>query len=299
MNCTWSFSITFNEERSEEATSIGISTRSLEDVLEFSKLIELPCKVQTYKGNTTAVMDVCRDAGDKRLKELLRLIEVKYGFKPCSRRVVPRSDMASVFGVRRFRTYTNAEINECELLAIDHVEMEIGKHKRGTMEQADSDTYVSDERKPKPNVFLGMLTPFRQISVSKELKTILEAIPMRVVKFEPVINLEGVVWKLTSEVTMPRSLIPIQNEQGEDVLPDVWRDQWDAKYFDDSGCLPVELRYKRSDIEKLPPFDIAVTLEREGLRFSASRYLVVTQQFRLALDQQKIKKIRYTPVRLV
>ncbi len=299
MNCSWKFSISFDARESQEATSIGISTRTLEDILEFSQIIELPCKVQTYKGNTTAVMEVCRDQHDKRLHKLLESIEVKYGFRPCPRRIVPRGDSATVFGVRRWRTYSDDEQKSANWLSIDFVDARIGEHLRGTIEQADADQYVANPRKVNKNVNLGFLSPFPRIAASDALKLHLESLSMHSLRFEPIVNLEGVLWKLSSEVVMPRSLVPLQDQLGADVAADIWTDQWATKYFDDGGCSPVELKYRRAEIDDLPPFDIAVTHEREGMRFSAQRLLVVTQRFRAALAAFKIKGVRYTPVRVV
>ena len=229
----------------------------------------------------------------------MRRIKELYGFAPCPRRVAPRLADGTLFGVRRLRTFTDQELNESEFLSIDHVEAEIGIHKRGTIEQANADQYVAKLEGKQRTVPLGMLTPFRQICASSALKCHLENSGVYGAKFEPVVNLEGRAWKLSSNVTLPRSLIPMQNGKGEDVAADVWGDQWDDKYFDDSGYLPVELKYERAEVERLSPFDIAATFEREGLRFSASRYLVVSQKFRSELESFGAQKVRYTPVRLV
>lgn len=71
-------------------------------------------------------MEVCRGQHDKRLHKLLESIEVKYGFRPCSRRIVPRGDRATVFGVRRWRTYSDDEQNSAKWLSIDIVDARIG-----------------------------------------------------------------------------------------------------------------------------------------------------------------------------
>ena len=242
-------------------------------------------------------IDVKEPEGSERLKKLLAAIKDKYGFVLNERLVVPVADRDHVFGVHKVREYTPEEIDSCELLYINFAGKAIAEHKDGTPEQVEAEQYVVERHRKKKTVQFGYLTPFAAKAVTGELKDQLEDAGLKRVEFEPVINGDD-IWKLWSSLKMPRCLLPLVDQNGAEIGPDV-RPKFGEQYFDDKGYNPPELTYNRNEVEKLGTFDIAMTAERIGGYPEVFRLHVVSQRFREVLKQLKVPAVHYAPVRLI
>jgi hypothetical protein len=147
----------------------------------------------------------------------------------------------------------------------------------------------------------GAISPFSSVVVANE--TLKERLDLK--------NLKGLtwvecrprnrkpehqsVWRVSSEYTMPKTAIPLIQSNGE---------PFDGDY--DKGCqyksryTEVELAYMAQSIESMDDFDVALTHEMTG-NYPGTYFqsLVVTQDFRRALESEKVKGVKYTPVRIL
>ena len=64
---------------------------------------------------------------------------------------------------------------------------------------------------------------------------------------------------------------------------------------------PSRSEFKRSEVEQLGVFDIAITQERVGTlgRYMMYRIPVISQKFRQVLLDLKVKKLEFHPVNLI
>ena len=279
--------------------SRGIYAASAEEVEELAAVSGFEAPGWDRDGYKFRKIDVKEPEGSERLKKLLAAIKGKYGFVPSGHKVVPVADRDHVFGLRKVRKYTTEEIDSWELLYISVVGKTIAEHKEGTPDQVEAEQYVVERHRKKKTVPFGMLMPFHAKAVTGELKDQLEDAGLAGVEFEPVINGDD-IWKLGSSLRMPRCLLPLIDQSGAEVEPDVWPTRFSGKYFDDRGYEPPELTYDKNEVAKLGIFDIAMTAERiYGSKSSSSRFLVVSQRFREVLNQLKVSAVHYAPVHLI
>ena len=298
----WDFNVSGKSgdknDRQLEPHARGIYTASAEDVEKIAGLAGFEIKGWDRAGIKQRKIDVKEPEDSERLVMLLAAIEEKYGFKPSSSRIVPLSDRDHVFGLTKYREYTLSEIDDADFLHISLVEKAIADWCERTDDEINEEHYSVEKRKQKTKVPFGFISPFLAIAVTTELKHALAEAGLVGLDFDPVVNSKH-LWKLTSAFTMPRCRLPIVNGQGEIVDPGVWPGKWSDKYYDDAGYEPPELLYRRSEVAQLGGFDIAVTAERTGgYKKTSFRRLIVSQNFRRALEGYGVKGVQYTPVRL-
>ena len=277
--------------------SRGIDAASPEDVEQLAAAAGFETSGWDRDGAKHRKIEVKEPEGSERLKKLLAAIKDKYGFVPNERSVVPVADRDHVFGLHKVREYTPEDIDSCELLYISFVKKIIAEHKWGTPEQIEAEQYVVEKHRKKKTVPFGTLMPFHAMAITGELKNQLEGAELKRVEFEPVVNGDD-IWKLWSSLRMPRCLLPLVDQNGAEVEPDV-RPKFGEQYFDDKGYNPPELTYNRNEVEKLGSFDIAMTAERIGGFPHVFRQHVVSQRFREVLKQLKVPAVHYAPVRLI
>lgn len=228
--------------------------------------------------------------------EQLKLILEKLGncgWEPSDRRYV-MGNSETVFGVERWRNYTEEELDDFEYVSISFAKDRIAKFKRGGEVNVTNEDYVIKKGSENKNVPIGNLFPFRRFSINNDLKESLEKAKVAGLKCEPVVN-SGSIWKLSSNVHLPSCLTPVVNGVGDDTDPHSWTELGD-KYYDD-GYIPANLRFSRKEVEALPNFDFAVTNEiTGGNRAQACRECIVSQKLRGLLKGLNISTVSYAPV---
>jgi hypothetical protein len=93
-------------------------------------------------------------------------------------------------------------------------------------------------------------------------------------------------WEMVPKTFMPPCLTPIVEDD-------------DRLSFDDGPFEPMELRYSKADMKKLPAFDVAWTSEEVPIFGSmcGTRRMIVSQRFRQVSTELGLD-VDYTPVRL-
>jgi hypothetical protein len=199
-------------------------------------------------------------------------------------------------------TWSKKEINSSELLWLRASRL-IATHAEKGLDQLAREDYVAKvDSRLNSGVQFGSLMPFTALAVAEPLRSqLLEENP-RGLHLPPVCFLPEArkvgkpLWAVRSRVVMPRPLNLLQGEQGNPVEPNT---EWWC-WWDDGGRDPAVLRYQRTEVEALGPFDIAMTFERVGqTEQGAYRQCIVTQRFREVMGKLKVKGVDYVPVELV
>ncbi|MFO1482658.1 MAG: hypothetical protein U1F71_04760 [Verrucomicrobiaceae bacterium] len=101
---------------------------------------------------------------------------------------------------------------------------------------------------------------------------------------------QGEFWEIDTPHVMPPCL--------NDMI--TWEDG--ARVFEDGGCEPVELRFRRSEVAAMGDFDAAWTREEVGKPNDprdGGHHLIVSQRFRRACLDYPLEHVSFVPVRLV
>lgn len=295
MKTIWKFSLGIDATSKLHPHAIGIDCDNLDDMSRLASLVgrteelKIPCAV-----------DIAEPEGSARLLALLAAIKEIWGFEPSNHTVIPPSQRGKMFGVKKERTYTKSELDACEWLTLVRLPTVIAKRTSGCDEPSSGDLVMSATNfNPQKKVLIGTLAPFAVNAISGEMKKSLEDLSIKALAPTPVAGTREGLWRLASSVVLPRSLTPLQDHFGEVTDADDWTGKPACKFWDDQGYLPPELVYKRDQIEKLPPFDIAFTYERlgNGPRI-AFRNTIVSQHFRQVLSELNVRNVGYAPVRV-
>lgn len=101
---------------------------------------------------------------------------------------------------------------------------------------------------------------------------------------------KGKFWEIDTSHTMPPCLTKIIS----------WEDG--TRVYEDEGCEPVELQYRRDEVAAMGDFDAAWTREeigKPGDPRDGGHLLVVSQRFRRACLDFPLEHVSFVPVRLV
>lgn len=156
----------------------------------------------------------------------------------------------------------------------------------------------------KNKLVFGNVEHTRVFYASEEGREHLDAQNLIGIAWEPVVfdhpdRAAKKLFRLRSCITMPKCLTPVIDTRGIDVstLPesDVVVRQWDnGEYF------PSEMSFRRSEVEVLGKFDVALTQEMIG---GFPRWyhpeVIVSQRFRQVLLKMKNTSVGFNPVHLV
>ena len=107
------------------------------------------------------------------------------------------------------------------------------------------------------------------------------------------------LFQLRSSITMPKCLTPIVDDRYIDIttLPE---SEVQGRNWDNGGYLPAEMSFRRSEVEALSPFDVALTREVIGGFPRWYRHdVIVSQRFRQVLLKIKNTSVGFNPVHLV
>jgi hypothetical protein len=107
------------------------------------------------------------------------------------------------------------------------------------------------------------------------------------------------LFRLRSSIMMPKCLTPIVDGRNIDIttLPEA---EVHSRDWYDRGYRPPEMSFRRSDVEALGKFDVALTQEVVG---GSPRWyhpeVIVSQRFRQVLLKMKNTSVGFNPVHLV
>jgi len=287
------FSLRYNYRYPDDwgPNSIGLIARSLADIDEI-------CTMAGIDNNEYRQIDVDLREDDPRLAKLYDAIHAKYELKPSHWHVIPVSERHRYFGVDKKVTWTDNEIDACELMQLQSW-TSIGDQENGTEGQWEREEYVVRlDKKQNSKSQLGLLIPFHGLAVAEPLRSELLTANLAGLHLPPVVfvgrgPVKKPLWALQSKVIMPDTLNMLQNEQGLPVAPNT---EWGC-FYDDGGRIPQTLRYKRAEVAALGSFDIAMTSARiANDRKAACRWCIVSQKFRAELKRQKVPSLSYVPV---
>lgn len=107
------------------------------------------------------------------------------------------------------------------------------------------------------------------------------------------------LFQLRSSIMMPKCLTPIVDDRYIDIttLPE---SEVQGRNWDNGGYLPAEMSFRRSEVEALGPFDVALTQEVIGGFPRWYRHdVIVSQRFRQVLLKMKNTSVGFNPVHLV
>ncbi|MFZ2278335.1 MAG: hypothetical protein WAW39_11070 [Prosthecobacter sp.] len=283
------------------SVSNGLAAKSIVDVEQLGLEADLPVKEAGYSGR---LLKVELDENDPRLAKLYEAIYAKYQLKPSYWTVIPKAERAHYFGLKRKVVWTEQEIDAAEFLELSS-SRQIANHENPDDEQWEREDYVAEvDKKQSTAVQLGFMSPFHGLAVAEPLRSNLLAADLAGLNLTPVIFVRGgkvkkPLWALKSHVILPDTLNPIQNGRGDIVASNKGWERFESRHLDDAERDPPTLRYKRSEVETLKPFDIAMTSARFGNgREIAYRWCVVSQKFRAELKRQKVPALSYVPVSL-
>lgn len=215
----------------------------------------------------------------ERLKWLFNLIACETGRRPTEKEYSSSEDWASpnLFRVRRCRRYDEQDLLSCELAS--WTAQWTGEFLPWLAELCaqEDECLVSDEQFDV-EADVGWLQPNSEPVVSDKLKLILEAERFQGLNFREVRGRRQSrrLWQPWSSVEMPPVQLPKVNTNG---LP--YDGDLRAGLVFEDGAKLAELKFVRSDVEMLRPFDFAITCERVGANaLLAFRKYVVSQRFR-------------------
>jgi hypothetical protein len=212
--------------------------------------------------------------------------------------VIPEKLRHSHFAFRQIRKFAKSEIDSAQYLRMNISGLGyIASHADTT-----EDGYILRvDKKQKSSLKIGWLdvviTPFASDAGRGELEQCgfngLEFVPAIFDKPEKVTK---PLWMMTSSITLPHCLLPVQNHRGEIVDPTT---EESGRMWDDAGRVQPILRYNRTEIEKVGEFDFAKTRELiGGMKKHYRHHYVVSQRFRKAILDGKHRWIDFVPVEI-
>jgi hypothetical protein len=209
---------------------------------------------------------------------------------------VPPELKATHFQVRTIVTYDEAEINAAELLRIGQwgewpicaFDRRNGQRWVGLTDGVGSDTGLGWDQTH------GYVDGWGNYFVHPKVRTHFEKVGLRLLyhplEWDNSKAAEGAFWEVDTPHTMPACLTPIS------------QDEVGMCFFEDAGCEPAELRYRRAEVTAKGSFDAAWTKEEIGVPDEpreGGHHLVVSQRFRRACLDFGLKHVDFIPVKLL
>jgi hypothetical protein len=270
----------------------------VEDVVALGNAVSLPVSLN----NGIAKLETTLLENDPRLTKLYAAIWEKYHLRPSQWTIIPKKERDRFFGVRRRATWSQDELDACELLWLQG-KATIASHQDATDEQWERDDYlVKVDSKQKFKTQFGTLMPFTALAVAEPLRSQLESAELQRLYMPPVVfvpaskPVKKPLWALRSSLILPRPVNTLQGQDGEDAVPNT---QWSCMW-NDGGLYPPVLKFNHNELRDLASFDIAQTFEKVGLtRQGAYRQCIVSQRFRKVMTDLRVTGIDYVPVELV
>lgn len=127
----------------------------------------------------------------------------------------------------------------------------------------------------------------------------LKGLKWKKAKFDDPKKVEKELFQLSSGITMPKCLTRIRDHKWDDVTEKPLAESYD-RIWDNGGYYPLELSYKRAEVEAMGEFDVALTQEVVGGAPELFHQdIVVSQKFRQILLGMKNVSCGFTPVHLL
>lgn len=314
---TWEIPIEYSV-KAEPSYGSGVMVRDLAIFLRIAALVD-PVKATSRVTEGCWVRLIGRPE-EPRMNEVLGLLK-EAGFSLWDRLVVPVALRHTHFAVLRQREYTKAEIEASKFLRLGagYGCAEAGQHFEpgGTPWEHDPKwaVWIAPNRTKK--VRLGVVSGIPFFIASHDFRKALETEGLANLDFEelryillpadeatlrmPPVEVQPSkvktrLWALRSKELMPPCLLPRVTIDGA-ISDGTDRSE---RLWDDAGAVPPELAFKKSEVEGMGDFDIALTREWVGTR-DVLYYpeIIISQKFRSVLRKHKIPGCTYTPVRLV
>lgn len=254
---------------------------------------------KTPKGNQGRRLRLISSDNDPRWPQIIQILR-DYGMEWYPHYSERRDAADKEYVIHRRRTYTREEICAAELLYIFGAAKPFADFR--TDESGDGFLVEVNRRLGNRRDF-GNSYYHPAVLMSERLKLLLEGDKLEATGFKPVRYDKPLkpdtkrLWQLESMIRMPTCLTQRQADDGRFVseagLLNVWVN------WDDAGYIPAELVFSRSEVQKLPSFDIAMTQELVGSPYSPQREIIVTQRFREAMEKHGVKTAQWVPVRLI
>jgi len=209
---------------------------------------------------------------------------------------VPADLKATHFQVRTVVTYDHAEINAAELLRIGQwgewpicgFERRNGRRWVGLIEGVGEETGQGWEQTH------GYVDGWGNYFVHPMVRAHFEKTGLQLIyhplEWDDPKAAQGTFWEIDTPHTMPGCLTPMS------------QDEMGMRFFEDAGCEPAELRYRRDEVEVQSGFDAAWTREEIGVPGDpreGGHHLVVSQRFRRACLDYGLNHVEFVPLRLV
>lgn len=241
---------------------------------------------------------ITEDEASERI-ETLRDSMIREGFKEVKTAIIPKANRRSLFAFRRLRKFTKRDLDRAEYLRLNVK----GLNRIADFARTSAERYVlRTSDRLKNNLDFGWLDIVIVPYVSEKGRKQLEVESFEGIRFVPAIfdepeNAAKQLYELTSTLTMPQCLLPIQNNDGDVVGDD---DAEGARIWDDAGYVQPILKYRREEVEAMGVFDIAKTREQIGNLPQHYRHqYIVSQRFRKHLEAMKVRSVDFVPVELV
>lgn len=232
--------------------------------------------------------------------ELVREAILSEGYKEVRTAIIPKADRRSSFNFGRLREYSKSDLDQSEYLCLGPSS---SAARMADWANTTSEGYVlTVNQRLKNKSDFGWLDVIIVPYVSDSGKNQLECGDLLGLQCKPAIfdkpeKASKQLYELTSAITMPPCLLPIQNGNGE-VVPENWNEG--ERIWDDGGYVPPILKFRREEANCLGPFDIARTRELIGSRSQHYRHqYIVSQRFRKTVEAMRVRTVDFLPVELI
>jgi hypothetical protein len=271
----------------------------------FKELWELiPEARRQYPGGPS--LDVELPIEDGRVEQTQSIL-AKAGWVPYQR--FSGAYKPNEYSLELRRVYESSDWDAAELFEPKPIEddyFEFGEQLEGTKRIIELRNYTSQEPALSKQT-VGLAATGERFLVSDALRRLLQDSGLQHLIFrevhvteidfnkdiDPVPLPEQSFWELTTDFIMPSAdWTSLRNKRGEPYSGD----PSGGCYRFDGFFKPAELHYRRSDIQKLPPFGLGLTREGLGPKGDARR-LIASKSFYELFKSHGIR-MNWTPVRL-
>jgi len=293
------FKITYRSSELCKPIETGIQAKSAEDVYLFAEIIgkDLDVRYTTSQGEYCR-LDIELEENSGTLNKVYDKIEELYGYKPCELLIRPPDQYEKYFGVQRYISFVESELDMAEYLCVNSTKL-IGEGVyRRPPNEVEKEIY-SLSRKRRNKRLIGYISEYNTLAVDQKFKDLLMLESILGIDLNKKVLKDDKLWLLWSSVLMPPCLTELIKNNGLTCTEDQEWEEFEVRNFETRYDAPL-LKYSRRDMESIEPFDIALTKERVyGDYYSAYRLVIVSQSFRQLMKKLKIKDLDYTPVELV
>jgi hypothetical protein len=210
---------------------------------------------------------------------------------------VPRELKATHFQVRTIVTHDKADLDQAEWFILPAIWGEwpvcsfVARNGRRWVGKAEG---VGKRTGEEWSQQIGNVDGWHNYFIHPNVRTHFENAGLRLIyhplEWDNPKAAQGTFWEIDTPHTMPDCLTPMS------------QDELGMRFFEDAGCEPAELRYRRADVATMGGFDAAWTKEEIGVPGEpreGGHHLVVSQRFRRACVDYGLDHVDFIPVRLV